>query len=176
MFSQDLHAEDKLLILLALDIIDMPITNLYINDLLLQPGYMNYFNIQIALGELVENGFIDRIPDGDGIPMYSINEKGKNAFREFSYLLPEGLATKYEEHIENNKDAVKKMVEVNASVFTAGENEYFIRCFVRDKGTYTIDLKLPAASREDANEICKAWRDNSSEIYSEIVKILHKKR
>ncbi len=173
MFSQDLHSEDKLLVLLALDILDMPITNIYINDLLLQPGYMNYFNIQIALNELVESGFIDRIPDGDGIPMYSINDNGKKAYREFSYLLPEGLATKYEEHIENNKEKVKKMVEVNASVFTAGNNDYYVRCYVRDKGTYTIDLKLPAASREDANLICKSWRENSSELYAKIVKILH---
>lgn len=173
MFSQDLHAEDKLLLLLALDILDMPITNIYINDLLLQPGYMNYFNIQTALSELVEIGCVDRIPDSDGIPMYSINEKGREAFHEFSYLLPDGLATRYEEHIENNKDQVKRLVEVNASVFTVGKDDYFVRCFIRDKGTYVIDLKLPAASREDANEICKAWRENSSEIYADIVKILH---
>ena len=174
MFSQDLHAEDKLLLLLALNILDMPITNLYINDLLLQPGYMNYFNIQIALSELVDSGFIDRIPDSDGIPMYSINEKGREAFKEFSYLLPEGLATRYEEHVENNRDAIKKMVEVNASVFTDGNNDYYVRCFVRDKGIYKIDLKLPAANQQDANEICKAWRDNSSELYAEIIKIFHK--
>lgn len=175
MFSQDLHAEDKLLLLLALDILDMPITNLYINDLLLQPGYMNYFNIQTALSQLVEAGFVDRIPDSDGIPMYSINEKGREAFREFSYLLPDGLATKYEDHITKNKNQVKKMVEVNASVFTVGKDDYFVRCFVRDKGTYVIDLKLPAASREDAYEICRTWRESSSEIYTEIVKILHRK-
>jgi len=59
MFSQDLHAEDKLLLLLALDILDMPITNIYINDLLLEPGYMNYFNIQIALNELVDAGCVE---------------------------------------------------------------------------------------------------------------------
>ncbi len=175
MFSQDLYAEDKLLLLLALDILDMPITNIYITDLMLEPGYMNYFNIQVALSELVQAGFIDKIPDGDGIPMYSINPKGKDAFLEFSYLLPDGLASRYEDHIEKNKDQVKKLIEVNASVFTDSENEYFVRCFVRNKGSYVIDLKLPAAGREEANEICKAWRENSAEIYAEIVKIIHKK-
>jgi len=35
-------------------------------------------------------------------------------------------------------------------------------------------LKLPALDREDANRICKKWKENSSEIYAEIIKILHK--
>ncbi len=174
MFADDLHAEDKLLLLLALDCMNMPITGIYINDLLLQPGYMNYFNIQTALGELVEAGCIDRIPDSDGIPMYAINEKGKETFREFSYLLPDGLATKYEDHIIKNRAQVKRLIEINASVFTVGKDDYYVRCFVRDKGTYVIDLKIPAASRDDANKICRAWRENSSEIFTEILKTLHR--
>jgi len=106
--------------------------------------------------------------------MYSINKKGRDTFKEFSYLLPDGLSKRYEEHIENNKDQVKKLVEINATVFTVGNNDYFVRCFVRDKGTYVVDLKLPALDREDANRICKKWKENSSEIYAEIIKILHK--
>ena len=173
MFAEDLHAEDKLLLLLALDCLNMPITGMYINELLLQPGYMNYFNIQTALGELIEAGCIDRIPDGDGIPMYAINDKGRETFGEFSYLLPDGLATKYEDYIMKNKEHVKKMLEVGASVFTIGKDDYYVRCFVRDKGTYVIDLKIPAAGREDANKICKAWKENSSDIFADILKAFH---
>ena len=115
MFTEDLHAEDKLLLLLALDMMDMPVTGMYVNELLLQPGYVNYFNIQTALGELIESGCIDRIPDGDGIPMYVITEKGRETFREFAYLLPEGLAAKYEDHIMRNRDQVKKMLEIKST-------------------------------------------------------------
>lgn len=173
MFSSDLHAEDKLIILLALSCLDMPITGLYINDLLLEPGYMNYFNIQIALGELLENRLIEKTPDSDGIPMYTITEKGESVYREFKHLLPEGLAAKYEKHILENKDTVKKLLEVNASVFTTEKDSYFVRCFVRDKGTYVIDLKIPAANKQDAMEICRKWKENTAQIYMEILKILH---
>ena len=176
MFTEDLHAEDKLLLLLALDMMDMPVTGMYVNELLLQPGYVNYFNIQTALGELIESGCIDRIPDGDGIPMYVITEKGRETFREFAYLLPEGLAAKYEDHIMRNRDQVKKMLEINASVFTVGKDDYYVRCFIRDNGTYAIDLKIPAAGREDANEMCKAWKEHSSDIFADILKALHTHR
>lgn len=175
MFSSDLHAEDKLIILLALKCLDMPITGLYINDLLLEPGYMNYFNIQIALGELLESQMVEKIPDSDGIPMYTITDKGRNAYREFKHLLPEGLAVKYETHILENRDTVKKLLEVNASVFTTEKDAYFVRCFVRDKGTYVIDLKVPAANKQDAAEMCRAWKENTAAIYMEILKSLHPK-
>ena len=173
MFSDDLHAEDKLLVLLALEILDTPVTGLCITDLLLGPGYMNYFDIQTAISELVDGGYADRALDGGGIPLYSISEKGRQAFRDFSYLIPEGLAVRYEDYITKHSKNVKKQLETDASIFVSGKDEYFVRCFIRSETAYEFDLTVPAAGREDANAIARRWKSRSSELFGKIISLLH---
>lgn len=173
MFSEDLYTEDKLLILLALDTYGMPITDMYLTELLLAPGYMNYFSIHDALGKLVANDCVTRELDNDGIPMYSINETGRNIFAEFGYLLPDGLATKYENHIAKHRNEIKRKIEVNSAVSQDADGNHFARLFVRDGGNYVVDIKVPAAGPEDANNICRLWKEKNSEIYLKIMEALH---
>ena len=173
MFSEDLNTEDKLLILLALETYGMPITDMYLTELLLSPGYMNYFSIHDALGKLVSNNLVDRVLDNEGIPMYSINQAGKDVFTEFGYLLPDGLATKYENHIMKSRNEIKKKIEVNYSVSSDADGNYFARLFVRDGSNYVVDIKVPAAGSDDANNMCRRWKENNSEMYLKIMEALH---
>ena len=48
----------KLMILYMLDRVDFPLTGSQISQFILDKGYTNYFNLQIALNELIENDFI----------------------------------------------------------------------------------------------------------------------
>ena len=173
MFSEDLYTEDKLLVLLALYTYELPITDMYLTELMLAPGYMNYFSVHDALQGLVSVGLVDRVLDSDGIPMYSINDTGKDAFAQFGYLLPDGLASKYESHVMKNKSAVKKKIDVNSSVSSDSEGNYFARLFIREGSNYVVDIKVPAAGLEDANNICKLWKEKNSEIYLKILEALH---
>jgi len=174
MFNEnEQFTEDKLLLLFALNELNMPITGLYITDLMLEPGYMNYFSIQLALNELIEKENVEATPDNDGIPMYTITDKGRETLSQFSHLIPKCLESQYSQHISSERSKIKKQLEVNALYFVDTENNYYVRCFVRDKGTYLIDLKLPASDKADAIEICKNWQNNSAAIYMKILNILH---
>jgi hypothetical protein len=64
-------------------------------------------------------------------------------------------------------------MEINAYYFTDGNGDYYVRCFVRADGTYTIDIRLPAADKKEASDICQNWKNNTSEIYMNIIKAVH---
>ena len=59
-------------------------------------------------------------------------------------------------------------------MYSSAGGKYFVRCYIRDGSEYLIDMKLPAADKDDAEAICRRWKEDPSEIYSDIVKILHK--
>ncbi len=167
------QTENKLILLFVLDKFGSPITGMYITDLILKPGLMNYFSSQMALNELVETFLVDIIPDNDGIPMYSINEKGSEVLHSLKHIIPVGIATRYDEYIEKEKDNIKKQLEINAQYFSDSNGDYYVRCFVRNNGTYIIDIKIPVANKSEAILICKNWQQNTASIYTNILKAMH---
>ena len=48
----------KLIVLYMLNRVDFPLTGSQISQFILDKGYTNYFNLQIALNELIDNDFI----------------------------------------------------------------------------------------------------------------------
>ena len=171
--NEDQLTENKLILLFAINKLDLPLTGLYINDLMLEPGLMNYFTLQIGLNELVTSNLLDRIIDDHGIPMYTITEKGKNALEAFSALITPGMVALYDKQLEKVSQKLKKELELNAHYFTDVAGNYYVRCFAREKGVYIIDLKLPAADKKEAGKICTNWCNNTASIYMSIVKAFH---
>ena len=48
----------KLIILYMLNKVDFPLTNSQISEFILDEGYTTYFNLQQAISELIDSGFI----------------------------------------------------------------------------------------------------------------------
>lgn len=171
--NEEQLTENKLILLFAINKLDLPLTGLYINDLLLEPGLMNYFTLQIALNELVASQLLDRLIDAHGIPMYTITQKGKNTLNAFSNMITPGMAALYDMLLDKISQKLKKELEVNSYYFTDTDGNYYVRCFAREKGVYIIDLKLPAADKKEASKICTNWCNNTASIYMSIVKAFH---
>ena len=165
--------ENKLILLYILEKFGMPITGMYLTDLVLEPGLINYISCLTALSELIETDLVNIIPDNDGIPMYSINKKGSDVLHSLKHVIPAGMLARYQEYIETEKDNIRKQLEVNASFFTDAAGDYYVRCFVRNNGTYIIDIKIPVANKSEADLICRNWRQNTANIYTNILKVMH---
>lgn len=165
--------ENKLILLYILEKFGMPITGMYLTDLAMKPGLINYFSCQMALNELTETEIVDTTPDSDGIPMYSINSKGSEVLHSLMHVIPSGILARYEECIEAEKSNIRKQLEVNASFFTDIAGDYYVRCFVRNNGTYIIDIKIPVANKSEADLICRNWHQNTANIYTNILKAMH---
>ena len=174
--NEEQYTENKLLLLFVLDRLKIPVTDLYFNEIMLEPGMVNYFTIQTALGELVSHGCIDRILDSGGIPMYALAEKGREILRSLEQTIPYGVRARYVEIVTKNRAAIKRQMEVNAICFEDEQQNYYVRCFIREGLDRIVDIKVPVASKKDAGEICAAWQKNPSKIYVEIMRVLYENK
>ena len=71
---------------------------------------------------------------------------------------------------------IKRDLEINAEYALDDDNNYFVRCFVRDGDIHLIDFKILAGNKKLASEICENWKDHTKEIYSEIIETVLKDR
>ena len=171
--NNDQLTENKLILLYIIDKLGIPLSGLYITEIVLEPGLMNYFSVQAALNDLVGSKLLTRYPDNDGIPIYDISKLGHEALHSFKKLIAPGILAHYNENLSKNASKIRKEMEINAYYFTDSNNEFYVRCFVRIEGTYTIDIRLPAADKKEAGEICANWKNNTASIYLEIIKAVH---
>ena len=88
--SQQLNTLYKLMTMYTLSRVDFALTNSQITNVFLDLGYTNYFNVQYALGELVDSGLVheEAYPD---YRYYALTDSGKtsmDALQQFVLLDP----------------------------------------------------------------------------------------
>lgn len=175
MFENTKQQEDnKLLLLFVLDKLDLPVTGLCINDIMLEPGWMSYFSVQIALNELVAEAFVSRFLDEDGIPMYRITQLGRDRLDAMNRELPRGLAKRYEQYINRERENIRKQLEVNANYFVGANGELYVRCFLRDGADYIMDFKIPATDKQEAVRLCQTWKEYTAETYLKVLQSFYR--
>ena len=76
--SQQLNTLYKLMTMYTLSRVDFALTNSQITNVFLDLGYTNYFNVQYALGELVDSGLVheEAYPD---YRYYALTDSGKTS-------------------------------------------------------------------------------------------------
>ncbi len=168
------QSDNKLLLLFVLEKLDLPVTGLCINDIMLEPGWMSYFSVQIALNELVTEGLVSRFLDEDGIPMYVVTQMGRDRLDAMNRELPKGLAKRYEQYINRERENIRRQLEVNASYFTGPKGEFYVRCFLRDGADYIMDLKIPAGGKQEAARLCRNWKEYTAEIYLSVLQSFYR--
>ena len=165
---------NKVLILHILDRLDTFVSELYLTEILLSPGLVNYFSAQQAIDQLISMGFINRVLDSNGLPVFCITEKGRDISRSLSYMIAGGLGARYDRYIEENKEKIIEKMHVNADVYSDENDNFYVRCYVREGTNCIVDIKVPVANIKDASSIDLAWKNNSMKMYLEITETLYK--
>ena len=166
------YTENQLLILYVLKEIDIPIPGMQLTDVMLEPRLMNYFAMQSALCDLIDSGMVKSAKDSGGIPLYSCTKKGLEVLSSLSDILPQAIIDTYKSYLSKEKDNIRKSAEVNANYFTTPDGNYYCRCFIREGNTYIADVRIPAADKSEAIEICKNWKENTSSVYIKVIKAM----
>ena len=76
--TQQLNTLYKLMAMYTLSRVDFALTNSQISNVFLDLGYTNYFNVQYALGELIDAGLVheDAYPD---YRYYALTDAGQES-------------------------------------------------------------------------------------------------
>ena len=157
----------KLIVLYMLDRVDFPLTGSQISQFILDKGYTNYFNLQIALNELIDNDFIKPTSNRNH-SLYEKTAQGQEALVLFEFKNFDAIKNDILNYLKEQKIELRNESAISSDYYPSN-NEYIAQCSIKERNQTLLDIKLSVPTQEQAIHICDSWRDKSEEIYQYLI-------
>ena len=161
----------KLIVLYILDKVDFPLTNGQLTNFILEKEYTNYFNIQQAISELVDDQFISSETMRNS-SLYQITDTGRETLSFFSHTISLAIREEIDAYLKTHKYSLREEVSSPATYYETKKDEYIAHLRVMERESAIIDLKLAVPTEQEANLICNNWKNKSSDIYAYVISSL----
>ncbi|MHB8127755.1 MAG: DUF4364 family protein, partial [Mobilitalea sp.] len=161
----------KLMILYILSRVNFPLTNAQLTAFILEKEYTNYFNIQRAISELIDDAYISTKTIRNS-SLYRITESGTETLLFFDNMISSGIKEDIETYLQKNKYELQEEVSTPADFYQVKKGEFAAHLSVIERDTPIIDLTLVVTTEEEASKLCNNWREKSSDVYSYLMAVL----
>ena len=164
-------AENKLLMLYILKSIKDPISNTQLTEIILENNFMNYFTFQQYLSELESSNFVEYHNNLDKKVLY-LTEKGDNVLSLFKDRLSPDKVSLIDNYIKEKWTIIKKELNIQSDYTLAANDSFLVDLKAIENESLLMELKLTVPSKEQATAICSKWKDNPSDIYTNVINLL----
>lgn len=165
-------AENKLLMLYVLKSIKEPISNTQLTEIILENNFMNYFTFQQYLAELAESKFV-KYQEANDKKLLILTEKGDNVLSLFKDRISPSKISIIDEYIKEKIESIKKELTIHADYTLGnGDDSFIVDLKAIEDQSLLMELKLSVPTKNQATAICNRWKENPSEIYTNIINIL----
>ncbi len=161
----------KLIILQILNRVNFPLTNAQLTAFILEKEYTNYFNIQRAISELIDDAYITTNTIRNST-LYRITESGSETLQLFDNMIASGIKDDIEVYLTQNKYELQEEVSTPSDFYQIKKGEYAVHLKVIERDISLIDLSLIVTTEEEASLMCNNWKDKSSDIYAYLMTLL----
>lgn len=161
----------KLMLLYILNKVDFEMTNTQLTEFPLERQYVNYFQIQTALSELVEEDLC-RNKKILNSTYYRITDMGRKTLTFFQHDLSETIRQEIDDYLKENEYALREESSVRADYLQKNKEEYHVHCTITENNSLLLDLTVNVTSEQEAKLVCNHWKKKSTEIYGFIMKSL----
>lgn len=164
-------AENKLLLLYIINEIKLPISNLQLTEIILQNNFLNYFNLQQYLLELNSSGFVKSIEKDEKIRL-CITDKGEKVLNMFFNRISEDKVNKVSLYLEKHIENIKKQITIVSDYTIEGKDNFIVTLGAYENESILIELKLSVPTNKQARDLCTKWKENSAQLYDDVIKML----
>ena len=161
----------KLMILYILSRVNFPVTNAQLTTFILEKEYTNYFNIQRAISELIDDAYITTKIIRNST-LYRITDSGSETLLLFDNMISSGIKEDIEAYLVENKYELQAEVSTQAEYYQVKKGEYAAHLSVIEREASIIDLTLLVTTQEEAKSLCNNWREKSSDVYAYLMSTL----
>ena len=161
----------KLTILYMLDSVDFQLSNAIISDFILREEFTDYFNIQTALNELIDDGLISASTTYK-TTYYGITTDGRDTLDCFHYEISVQIKDDVKRYLKEHFNEIVETLSVVSDYSKYSDNNYIAECKILERGTFLASIKLSVASEKQAQSVCANFKNNSSELYTYLIKKL----
>lgn len=161
----------KLMILYMLNKMESEMSNTQISDFFLNKEYTTYFTVQQVLDDMISDNYI-RSSIYFNTSQYSLTPLGIDTLKLLDKNLSFAIKNDINEYIKTNKYEFKSTNSVTAdySINSSGDVTAHLRAM--DGTTTLVDINIACVSETQAKNFCSKWRDESFNIYTNIIKSL----
>lgn len=167
-------AENKILILYLLSVIDKPINNDGLYRLVLSVQDMNYFYFQQFLLDLIDNKYILKGLSDNNKVLYELTSDGKEAVNLVQDLIPGFIKFQIDNNLKEDLHAMENERSVTAEFIPQSENSYTVVCKIIENNNIIFEIKTFAGSRDQAKMIVDNWKSNAETLYPNLLELLIK--
>ena len=161
----------KLIILYMLDKVDFPLTNTQISNFILEKEYTTYFTLQQTISELISAELI-RAESTHKNTHYHITAAGKETLSYFPDKISDAIKSDVLSYFEENKIELKNEILILADYYKVTNQGYAARCQIKETEIPLIDLTIQAATKEQAEAICRNWQLQNEAVYAYLMDTL----
>ena len=161
----------KLMNLYMLKQVNFPLTNAQLTNFFTEHEYTTYFTLQQALNELEEAGLVHSVATHNST-RYDITKEGEETLNFFGKNISPAILEDMNQYLKDNKFRLREEVGTTADYYKGTNQDYIVRCEVRENKTTLIRLDLSLPDKEQAETMCNNWRKKSQDIYASIMRTL----
>lgn len=161
----------KLMILYILSRVSFPLSNAQLTSFILEKEYTNYFNIQRAISDLIDDSFITTKTIRNST-LYRITESGSQTLVFFDNMISAGIKEDIEAYLLQNKYQLQAEISTPAEFYQVKKGEFAAHLSVIENDASIIDLTLSVTTEEEAVHLCNNWKEKSSDIYAYLMNTL----
>ena len=165
-------AENKVLILYILNLIDTDIRQDDLFKIITSINNMNYFIFKQIITDLIDSKLVGIYTKEE--PVIKITSEGKNAYILTKDVLPGILKLKADNIFKSEFNSIENESSIIAEFIPKNENSYTVKCKIVENNEKIFEVKSFVGSRERAKKIVDNWNKNANEIYPEILNLLLK--
>lgn len=166
-------AENKVLILYILNLINNDIKQDDLFKLITSINDINYFIFKQILTDLIDSKLVGTYTKEEE-QVIKITSTGKEAYNLTKDVLPGILKLKADYIFKKEFNSIENEGSIIAEFIPKTENDYTVKCKIVENNETIFEVKTFIGSRERAKKIVDNWNKNAKFIYPEILNLLLK--
>ena len=164
-------AENKVLILYILSLIDGEIVQDGLFKIISSINNINYFFFKQILTDLIDSKLVGIYTKEDE-QVLKITTEGRNAYNLTKDVMPGLLKLKADNVFKTEFSNLEEASSIIAEFTPKNENDYTVKLKIVENNETIFEVKTFAGSRDMAKKLVDNWNSNANNIYPKILDML----
>ena len=159
---------NKILVLYLLNRVSFPLTQAKIYDFFLERNYVNFMNLQRAITELVDTGFVTAKSKHNRTYL-TITAEGQETLAFFKNRIDTSLKQEIDEFLHINQFKLRNETSVLTDYGKVLSGDYEVHLTVKEKDVTVVEVTLSVPNEETAEAVCLNWKKKNQDIYQYLI-------
>ncbi len=167
-------AENKILILYTLDHSKLNLTKAQFSNVILESIYINYFELQQYIEELIKTGLVELDVFNDK-EVIIISSQGKSVLEMFKDRIQDRKKKEIDRYLIENINQLIKETTISHELSEGPQGTYQVTLIALENKEELIKLEMNFPTKETAQLAIQNWKNKSTHVYEILYKELKKK-